>query len=283
MVSFISSFAFSNSLFLLSWNFLSVSCTFWLTLSGIISIKFSLIPVLCLLLNYSSGLHWVLWHSLSSFCWSLDLSTCFLHSPLVPVLIFCCGETGFPDFSVIRHCLWCCYCPCTKDPDYLKLWLDNFVSSYEQFLDTDFEKMPTRVDDVPPGISLLPDNILQVLRIQLLQCVQKMADGLEEQQQALSILLVKFFIILCRNLSNVEEIGTCSYINHVITMTTLYIQQLKSKKKEKEMADQSSLEEFVIHALAFCESLYDPYRNWRHRISGYHVSVKLQSGKQKPQ
>uniref|UniRef100_A0A8C2NAP6 Neurobeachin-like 1 n=1 Tax=Capra hircus TaxID=9925 RepID=A0A8C2NAP6_CAPHI len=155
-----------------------------------------------------------------------------------------------------------------KDPDYLKLWLDSFVSSYEQFLDVDFEKLPTRVDDVPPGISLLPDNILQVLRIQLLQCVQKMADGLEEEQQALSILLVKFFIILCRNLSNVEEIGTCSYINHVITMTTLYIQQLKSKKKEKELADQTSIEEFVIHALAFCESLYDPYRNWRQRISG---------------
>uniref|UniRef100_A0A4X1V1I7 Cytochrome P450 family 20 subfamily A member 1 n=1 Tax=Sus scrofa TaxID=9823 RepID=A0A4X1V1I7_PIG len=159
-----------------------------------------------------------------------------------------------------------------KDPDYLKLWLDNFVSSYEQFLDVDFEKLPTRVDDVPPGISLLPDNILQVLRSQLLQCVQKMADGLEEEQQALSILLVKFFIILCRNLSNVEEIGTCSYINHVITMTTLYIQQLKSKKKEKELADQTSIEEFVIHALAFCESLYDPYRNWRHRISGAYVS-----------
>lgn len=31
-----------------------------------------------------------------------------------------------------------------KDPDYLKLWLDNFVSSYEQFLDADFEKLPTR-------------------------------------------------------------------------------------------------------------------------------------------
>ena len=45
--------------------------------------------------------------------------------------------------------------------------------------------------------------------------------------------------------------------------------QLKSKKKEKELADQTSIEEFVIHALAFCESLYDPYRNWRQRISGY--------------
>ncbi|XP_070436866.1 neurobeachin-like protein 1 isoform X1 [Equus przewalskii] len=178
--------------------------------------------------------------------------------------------------------LWMLYCT-KKDPDYLKLWLDNFVSSYEQFLDVDFEKLPTRVDDVPPGISLLPDNILQVLRIQLLQCVQKMADGLEEQQQALSILLVKFFIILCRNLSNVEEIGTCSYINYVITMTTLYIQQLKSKKKEKELADQTSIEEFVIHALAFCESLYDPYRNWRHRISGRILStVEKSRQKYKP-
>jgi hypothetical protein len=96
MVSFISSFAFSNSLFLLSWNFLSVSCTFWLTLSCISH----WVPIVCLLLNYSCGLHWVLWHSLSSFCWSLNLSTCFLHSPLVPVLIFCCGETSFPVFSV---------------------------------------------------------------------------------------------------------------------------------------------------------------------------------------
>ncbi|XP_059583066.1 neurobeachin-like protein 1 isoform X2 [Alligator mississippiensis] len=178
--------------------------------------------------------------------------------------------------------LWMLYCN-KKDPDYLKLWLDSFVSSYEQFLDVDFEKLPTRVDDVPPGISLLPDNILQVLRLQLLQCVQKMSDGLEEQQQALSLLLVKFFIILCRNLANVEEIGMCSYINHVITMTTLYIQQLKSKTKEKEVADQTPIEEFVRHALAFCESLYDPYRNWRQRIAGRILSnVEKSRQKYKP-
>ncbi|XP_019409295.1 PREDICTED: neurobeachin-like protein 1 isoform X2 [Crocodylus porosus] len=178
--------------------------------------------------------------------------------------------------------LWMLYCN-KKDPDYLKLWLDSFVSSYEQFLDVDFETLPTRVDDVPPGISLLPDNILQVLRLQLLQCVQKMSDGLEEQQQALSLLLVKFFIILCRNLANVEEIGMCSYINHVITMTTLYIQQLKSKTKEKEVADQTPIEEFVRHALAFCESLYDPYRNWRQRIAGRILSnVEKSRQKYKP-
>ncbi|XP_042326371.1 neurobeachin-like protein 1 isoform X2 [Sceloporus undulatus] len=175
--------------------------------------------------------------------------------------------------------LWMLYCN-KKDPDYLKLWLDSFVSSYEQFLDVDFEKLPTRVDDVPPGISLLPDNILQVLRLQLLNCVQKLSDGLEEPQQALSLLLVKFFIILCRNLANVEEIGSCSYINHVITMTTLYIQQLKSKTKEKEVADQTPIEEFVRHALAFCESLYDPYRNWRQKIAG-RILTTVEKSRQK--
>uniref|UniRef100_A0A674BPE0 Neurobeachin-like 1 n=1 Tax=Salmo trutta TaxID=8032 RepID=A0A674BPE0_SALTR len=158
---------------------------------------------------------------------------------------------------------------CSPDPDYLKLWLEIFIGSYERCLDVDFEKPPSRLEEVPPVMTLLPDNILQVLRHQLLQCVQKASDGLEQEQQNLALLLVKFLIVICRNLSNVEEIGTCSYINHVITMTTLYIQQLKSKTKEKEMVDQTQAEEFVRHSLAFCESLYDPYRNWRHRTCGY--------------
>ncbi|XP_043931342.1 neurobeachin-like protein 1 [Protopterus annectens] len=169
-----------------------------------------------------------------------------------------------------------------KDPDYLKLWLESFVSSYENFLDVDFEKPPTRVDDVPPAMSLLPDNILQVLRYQLLQCVQKLADGLEKEQQELAVLLVKFLIIVCRNLSNVEEIGTCSFINHVIALTTLYIQQLKSRTKEKEMEDQSAAEDFVRHSLSFCEGLYDPYRNWRSRITGGLITTEKSRQKFKP-
>ncbi|KAG2459434.1 NBEL1 protein, partial [Polypterus senegalus] len=163
--------------------------------------------------------------------------------------------------------LWMLYCN-KKDAGYLKLWLEIYVGAYEKCLDVDFEKPPTRLEEVPPVMSLLPDNMLQVLRHQLLQCVQKLSDGLEEEQQTLALLLVKFLIIVCRNLSNVEEIGTCSFINHVITMTTLYIQQLKSRTKEKELADQTVAEEFVRHTLTFCESLYDPYRNWRRRAAG---------------
>uniref|UniRef100_A0A8C1J1J3 Neurobeachin-like protein 2 n=1 Tax=Cyprinus carpio TaxID=7962 RepID=A0A8C1J1J3_CYPCA len=161
----------------------------------------------------------------------------------------------------------------TKDPDYLKLWLEIFIGSYERCLDVDFEKPPTRLEETPPVMTLLPDNILQVLRLQLLQCVQKASEGLEPEQQTLALLLLKFLIVTCRNLSNVEEIGACSYINHIITMTTLYIQQLKSKTKEKELADQTQAEAFVSHALAFCESLYDPYHNWRHRIHGRQLSA----------
>ncbi|XP_040297690.1 neurobeachin-like protein 1 isoform X2 [Bufo bufo] len=167
--------------------------------------------------------------------------------------------------------LWMLYCS-KKDPVYLRLWLDSFVSNSEQFLDVDFDELPTRIDDEPPGLSMLEDHILQVLRLQLLYCVQKTADGLEEEQQALSLLLVKFFIIICRNLSNVEEIGCCSYINLSLPMTTLYVQQLKSKTKEKEVTDQAPIEEFVRHALVFCESLYDPYRNWRYIVSGRTIS-----------
>ncbi|XP_069568849.1 neurobeachin-like protein 1 isoform X2 [Brachyistius frenatus] len=163
--------------------------------------------------------------------------------------------------------VWMLYCT-KRDPDYLKLWLEIFIGSYEGCVDVDFEKPPSRPEEVPPVLTLLPDNILQVARHQLLQCVQKASDGLEPEQQNLALLLLKFLIVICRNLSNVEEIGTCSYINHIITMTTLYIQQLKSKTKEKELVDQSQAEEFVRHALAFCESLYDPYRNWRHRTCG---------------
>jgi hypothetical protein len=60
MTSFICFCVFSYYLFLLSWNFLSASCTFWLTMFSIISIKFSLIT--CRI----SSFRLFLWASLGS-------------------------------------------------------------------------------------------------------------------------------------------------------------------------------------------------------------------------
>lgn len=64
-------------------------------------------------------------------------------------------------------------------------------------------------------------------------------------------------LALCfhRNLSNVEEIGTCSYINHIITMTTLYIQQVsvqlftllhRLRKKKKVSTDRASISTILV-------------------------------------
>jgi hypothetical protein len=87
----------------MSWNFLSASCTFWLTMSSNISMKFLVITCrissLCLFL-------WVLLSSLASFflvCWSKELSVHFLHFPLNPVLNYFGGRMVFIPFSSSYH------------------------------------------------------------------------------------------------------------------------------------------------------------------------------------
>ncbi|KAK7926193.1 hypothetical protein WMY93_008503 [Mugilogobius chulae] len=159
-----------------------------------------------------------------------------------------------------------------------------------------FRKATDQAGGAAPGADPSARQHPAVLRHQLLQCVQKASDGLEPEQQNLALLLLKFLILICRSANRKhkyiqKEDQSCFNVlvlqelvqrggdrhlllhQHIINMTTLYIQQLKSKTKEKEMADQSQAEEFVRHALAFCESLYDPYHNWRHRTNGEQVGT----------
>jgi hypothetical protein len=75
-------------------------CTLWLTMSSYISMKFSVITCrissfrLFLLASLGS------WHSLSLFCWSLELGIHFLLLPLSPVLIYFWEENGFHPFLI---------------------------------------------------------------------------------------------------------------------------------------------------------------------------------------
>jgi hypothetical protein len=98
MISFICFCVFSYSLIFLSWNFLSVSYMFWLTMSSTISKKFSLITCRISSFRVFCGLCWVPWYSLSLFCFSLDLGICFLHFTLNPVLLYFWVENGFSPF-----------------------------------------------------------------------------------------------------------------------------------------------------------------------------------------
>jgi hypothetical protein len=101
MILFICFWVFSYSLFLLSWNFLSASYLFWLTMSSIISMKFSLITCRITSLGCSCGLHWVPWYSLSLFCWSLDRGIHFLHFALNPILLYFGGREWFPSLFLL--------------------------------------------------------------------------------------------------------------------------------------------------------------------------------------
>jgi hypothetical protein len=85
LCSFICFCVFSCFLFLVSWNFLSASCTFWLTMSSSFSMNFSVIS------SKISSLRVFMWVSLGSlvtslFCWGQELSIHFLHFPLNSVL-----------------------------------------------------------------------------------------------------------------------------------------------------------------------------------------------------
>lgn len=70
-----------------------------------------------------------------------------------------------------------------------------------------------------------------------------------------------------RNLSNVEEIGTCSYINHIITMTTLYIQQVChlyffSLSKSNEIL---AVKKFSLYVCHYSSRAKPKRRRWQTR------------------
>jgi hypothetical protein len=81
---------------LVSWNFLSASCMFRLTMSSNIAMKFSVIT--CRISSFLVFL-WVSlgpWYSLSLFYWSLELGICFFSFPSESCVKLFWGGDWFP-------------------------------------------------------------------------------------------------------------------------------------------------------------------------------------------
>jgi hypothetical protein len=111
MSSFVCFCVFKYCLFLLTWiSWVSPVCFGW---PGPVSLPWNSQWLLAgfLLSVCSCGLPWVPWHTLSLFCWSLELDIHFLHFPLNPILIYFWGKmVSIPFLS--SHCsIWCCFCP----------------------------------------------------------------------------------------------------------------------------------------------------------------------------
>uniref|UniRef100_A0A8C3S1W5 Neurobeachin-like protein 2 n=1 Tax=Chelydra serpentina TaxID=8475 RepID=A0A8C3S1W5_CHESE len=123
---------------------------------------------------------------------------------------------------------------------------------------------PRRPEDSVSEIPLLPRDVLHVLSQQLAHCA-----GLSQ-----ALLHVKFFIIICRNLENVQADRTPVFIHEVLSL--LVACTLKNTP-EPCAPSRSQLETVTVYALHLYECLFDPYQTWRRQLSGEIVSMKEKS------
>uniref|UniRef100_A0A670JUE8 Neurobeachin-like protein 2 n=1 Tax=Podarcis muralis TaxID=64176 RepID=A0A670JUE8_PODMU len=145
-----------------------------------------------------------------------------------------------------------------KDLAYLQQWLEAFVANFEKII-TVHSMEPRRPEDSVSEIPLLPCDVLQTLTQQLTSCLNQ------------ALLLIKFFIIICRNLENVQTDRPPVFIHEVTSLLSAY------SKKGQNLRYRSQLENVTLYVLHLYECLFDPYQTWRRQLSGEIVSMKEKS------
>ncbi|XP_074539600.1 neurobeachin-like protein 2 isoform X1 [Halichoeres trimaculatus] len=163
--------------------------------------------------------------------------------------------------------LWMLYYT-KKDVGYLQQWLEAFVASFEKLIDVQSLE-PRRHEECSSEVPLLPREVLLFLSTQLWHSAVHLTSGTEHNSSTPHpLLLIKFFIIVCRNMENLDPDKTPGFVFETIKLLNFCLDQLK-----KGQGDQSSLQLVVQYGLVLCESLFDPYQTWRRRLAGEEVSL----------
>ncbi|XP_012928022.1 neurobeachin-like protein 2 isoform X3 [Heterocephalus glaber] len=154
--------------------------------------------------------------------------------------------------------------PLQKDLGYLQQWLKAFVGTFEKSISLSSLE-PRRPEEAGAEVPLLPLDALHVL-----------AEQLDHRDLGQALLLLKLFIVLCRNLENVEAGWGQVLLPRVLSLLTGLVAELKGHPPPRE--DQGAqLESVALHALLLCEGLFDPYQTWRRQHSGEDISSKEKS------
>ncbi|XP_044610595.2 neurobeachin-like protein 2 isoform X3 [Equus asinus] len=151
-----------------------------------------------------------------------------------------------------------------KDLGYLQQWLTAFVSAFEKSISLSSLE-PRRPEEAGAEVPLLPLDALHVL-----------AEQLDKGDLEQALLLLKLFIILCRNLENVEAGWGPVLVPRVLALLTGLAAELKGPPSPQE-GRGPQLENVALHALLLCEGLFDPYQTWRRQHSGEVISSKEKS------
>ncbi|XP_044063306.1 neurobeachin-like protein 2 isoform X1 [Siniperca chuatsi] len=163
--------------------------------------------------------------------------------------------------------LWMLYYT-KKDVGYLQQWLEAFVASFERLIDVQSLE-PRRLEECSSEVPLLPREVLVFLSTQLWQGAVHLSGATEHNSSTPHpLLLIKFFIIVCRNMENIDSDKTPGFVFETIKLLNFCLEQLKTGQGEL-----LSLQLVVQYGLVLCESLFDPYQTWRRRLAGEEVSL----------
>ncbi|XP_026225786.1 neurobeachin-like protein 2 isoform X2 [Anabas testudineus] len=155
-----------------------------------------------------------------------------------------------------------------KDVSYLQQWLEAFVASFERLIDVQSLE-PRRLEESSSEVPLLPREVLVLLSTKLWHSALHLSHSAEDNGSTPHpLLLIKFFIIVCRNMENIDPEKTPGFVFETIKLLDFCLGQLK-----KGEGEQSSLQLVVQYGLVLCESLFDPYQTWRRRLAGEEVSL----------
>uniref|UniRef100_A0A673H8U3 Neurobeachin-like protein 2 n=1 Tax=Sinocyclocheilus rhinocerous TaxID=307959 RepID=A0A673H8U3_9TELE len=113
-----------------------------------------------------------------------------------------------------------------------------------------------RLEEWSADVPLLPKEVLVFLSTQLWHSALHMSGQDQSSTAPHPLLLIKFFIIICRSVPTEHRVNT-------IILFCVYVCVLQLKKQPD---DQSTLQSVVQHGLLLCENLFDPYQTWRRRM-----------------
>ncbi|XP_051708461.2 neurobeachin-like protein 2 isoform X4 [Oryctolagus cuniculus] len=159
--------------------------------------------------------------------------------------------------------LWLLYYA-QKDLAYLQQWLKAFVGAFEKSISLSSLE-PRRPEEAGAEVPLLPLDALHVL-----------AEQLDQGDLEQALLLLKLFILLCRNLENVEAGWGQVLVPRVLALLAALVAELKGTPPPQESRG-TQLENVALHALLLCEGLFDPYQTLRRQHSGEVISSKEKS------
>ncbi|KAM5234243.1 neurobeachin-like protein 2 isoform 4-T4 [Hipposideros larvatus] len=151
-----------------------------------------------------------------------------------------------------------------KDLGYLQQWLTAFVGTFEKSISLSSLE-PRRPEEGGAEVPLLPLDALHTL-----------AKQLDEGDLEQALLRLKLFIILCRNLENVQAGRGRVLVPRVLALLTRLMAELKGHPPQQE-GRGPQLEDVALHAFLLCEGLFDPYQTWRRQHSGEVISAKEKS------